>query len=223
MSDDDILEFDFEGVDPAVSGGRIALPRGEYNLQCTALRKYLKGDKGGTQQGDPNNPGLAFTFVVNNHPEFTGQEFKLYHPLGEKTRPFLLNTLMCLIPDKPWQSSGIKVPLSALIQQAVGRPCNGLIDWEINVSKETDRKYVNNNLTSLKAYDPTIIPPVATEGNPPTVVNDSPSALSQKAASGVSKEEVNEFLSGWDQSSTAGTPAAPAPAPGGNDFFDETF
>lgn len=219
MSDDELLEFNFEGVDPAAFGGRVAMPKGEYNLQCTALRKYYKGDKGGTQQGDNNHPGLEFTFAINNHPMFTGQELKLWHPMAESNKQFLLNTLMAVIPGPDWQKDGIKIPLSGLIQQAVGRPCNGLIDWEINV--KDDQKYVNNKLQSVKPFDQGISQPMPTEGNPPVIIRSESSAISRQAAGGVSKEEVNEFLGGWDQSSS-GTPAATPPSDSGN-FFDEPF
>jgi hypothetical protein len=126
---------------------------------------------------------------------------------------------MALIPEFPWQQGGIKVPISQLMQKVQGRPCNGLIEWEINT--KNDRKYVNNNLTSIKPFDQGITQPVVTEGNPPTVVNDTPSAISQQAASGVTQSEVNEFLNQWPGGeATAST--TPAPSDSSN-FFDEPF
>jgi hypothetical protein len=55
-----------------------------------------------------------------------------------------------------------------------------------------------------------------TEGNPPTVVNDTPSGVSQQASKGVSPDEVNDFL---NQSWPGGnSPAAPTPSTGGFDL-----
>jgi len=214
----EVLEFDFEGVEPATFSGRVAMPKGEYNLQCTAIRKYFKGDKGGTVPGQQDKPGLEFTFAVNNHPDYTGQEFKIWHPLSQEAKPFLLNTLTCLIPEFNWQANGIRVPLSQLIEKGRGRPCNGYIEWEINVSEKDDRKYVNNRLQNVKPFDQSITQPMPTEGNPPTVVNESASQITKQAASGVSKEEVNQFLGQWDQST-----GTPAPAPSESNFFNDPF
>jgi len=211
-SDDEVLEFDFEGVNPAVFTSFVAMPKGEYNLQCIGLRKYFKGDEGGKKDGDTDKPGLEFTFSVTTHPSFSGRELKIWHPFGESSRQFLLNTLMCVIPGPDWQQNGIKVPISQLKEQAAGRPCNGLVDWEITTgtNKNVGKRFVNSSLKSLKPFDPSITQPVATEGNPPVIDNSqsSVSATTQAAASGVPSDEVNAFLNSIPGSSpTTNTPA----------------
>jgi hypothetical protein len=220
MADDETIEFNFEGVEPAVFGAFVVMPKGEYNLQCTGLRKYYKGDKGGTIQGDINQPGLEFTMTVSVHGIYEGKEFKLYHPFKSENEKFLLNTLMCLLPDFDWQRNGLKIPLSALIERAVGRPANGLISWKVETyTKEGETKprtIVKNELNSLKPFDQSITQPVATEGNPPILTSTEPSAIAQQAAAGVSPDEVNSFLNEWP----GGSPAPAAPASG---FGDEPF
>lgn len=220
MSDDDILEFDFEGVEPATFGDWQALPKGEYNLQCIGAKKFLTGESKGTP--DPSKPNLAFKFVVINHPEFTGRELKeLNHSLGEKGRPFLLNTLMCLIPEIDWQGGALKqVRLSELIVKVTDRPVNATITWSINAGtgENAGKKYVNNDIQGLKQYDASITQPVATEGNPPVIDNrnSSVSPAAQAAASGVPANEVQSFLdSAW--------PGATDPAVGAQDFGLEPF
>jgi hypothetical protein len=219
--DDDILEFDFEGVDPAVFGDWLALPKGEYNLQCVGAKKFLTGESKGTP--DPTKPNLAFKFVVINHPEYSGRELnELNHSLGEKGRPFLLNTLMCLIPEIDWQGGALKqIRLSELIAKVNGRPVNGTISWSINngTGDNAGKKYVNNDIQGLKMYDASIPQPVATEGNPPVIDNrnSSVSPTAQQAAAGVPASEVQSFLdNAW--------PGATAPATSGStDFGMEPF
>jgi hypothetical protein len=184
------------------------------------MRKYHKGDKGGTEQGDPSNPGLEFTLVITGHPTYEGKEMKLYHPLAKTNEQFLLNTLMCLVPDKPWQQNGIKVPLSELTRAVVGRPVNGLVDWKIEQGyKDSTKKFVKNELTSLKKFDGSITQPMPTEGNPPVIINEPASGITQQAAGGVSPGEVNEFLNQWP----GGTPSASTPAPAEGNFFSDPF
>lgn len=221
MADDDILEFDFEGVEPATFGDWRALPKGEYNLQCIGAKKFFTGESAG--KPDTSKPNLAFKFVVINHPEYTGRELKeLNHSLGEKSRQFLLNTLMCLIPEIDWQGGALKqIKLSELIAKVSGRPVNGTINWSINMGTgdNAGKKYVNNDIQGLKKYDESITQPVATEGNPPAPDNSSSvSPAAQAAASGVPANEVQSFLdSAWPGGATA--PAAS----GSTDFGLEPF
>lgn len=204
MSDDDILDLNFAGLEPAIPGAWATLPKGEYQLQCVGAKKFLTGEN--QNKPDPSKPNLEFTMMIINHPnaDYVGTEWKLYHSLGnnEWSRKFLLNSLMCLIPEVDWQKGGMQIPLSALVQKIQGRTSNGLIEWEIN--ERDGKKYVNNKLKALKKYDPTVAPPVATEGNPPTVVNNEPSPTARQATAGVSQDEVNSFLGEW--------PGGPAPA-----------
>lgn len=204
MSDDDILDFNFAGVEPAIPGAWTTLPKGEYQLQCNGARRFFTGE--GRGEPDSNKPNLEFSFIVINHPntDYVGTEHKLFNSLSnnEWTRKFLLNTLMCLMPEIDWQKGGMQVPMSQLIQKVQGRMVNGLIEWE--VSEKDGKKYVNNKLKALKKYDPTVAPPVATEGNPPSVVNTESSAVVKQANAGVSQDEVNSFLGEW--------PGGPAPA-----------
>jgi hypothetical protein len=221
MSDDDILEFNFEGVEPATGSGWAAMPKGEYNLQCVGAEKFYAKAKNGPNKGqpDPNRPGLRFNFVVTDHPVFTGTERSIWHVFPAADKPddwkYILNTLMCLIPEFDWQKNGIKIPMSALFQQVQNRPVNGMISWEVNV--KDGKKYVNNSLDGLRKYDPSITQPVATENNPPVFDNSSVSPAAQQAAAGVPASEVQSFLdSAW--------PGATAPAASGSaDFGMEPF
>lgn len=207
--EDEVLVFDFEGVEPAVFGTFVSMPKGEYNLQCVSCEKFYAKAKTGATKGepDPNKPGLKFTFSINAHPTFTGVEISIWHMLAKENQKFLLNTLMCLIPEFDWQQNGIKIPISQLMQRVQGRPCNGTIDWEINVSN--GKKYVNNKLQGLKPFDQGVTQPMPSEGNPPTVVNDAASPVTNQASSGVSPDEVNSFLNDWP-----GGTATPAASPG---------
>lgn len=207
----EVLDFDFVGVEPATFGDFRALPKGEYQLQCVGCTKYYTGESKGNP--DPNKPNLLFDFRVINHPEYDGSEFigagnGLSHSLLPASKGFLLNTLMALVPEKDWQQ-GIKMPLSELISLVKGRPVNGVIDWEINAGsgKHTGKRFVNNRIKSLKPYDATIPPPKATEGNPPVISNNAAntSPVAQQAAAGVPQSEVDSFLSSIP--GDAGTPA----------------
>jgi len=198
MSDDEVLEFDFEGVEPAIFGNWRAIPKGEYNLQCIGAKKFYTGEAAG--KPDTSKPNLAFKFVVTNHPEYTGRGLReLNHSLGEKSRSFLLNTLMCLVPEVDWQGGGLKqMKLSELIQMVQNRPVNGTVNWciDIGTGQHAGKKFVNNELQGLKVFNADIEQPVATEGNPPVIDNrnSAVSPTAQAAAAGVSQDEVASFL-----------------------------
>jgi hypothetical protein len=217
--DDLVLELNFAGIEPATWGVYKKLPKGEYNVQVVSCEKFYAKDKT-TKEPDPNKPGLHFVFSVTNHPEYEGTELHYYQMLGKENYKFLLNTLMCLIPEMNWQQDGIKVPLSQLIAKVQGRPSNAFVDWEINA--KDNKRYVNNVLQGLKPYDPSIKQPVAKEGDPPIIVNDAGSPVAQQAVGGVSREEAEAFLSSLPGQETPA--AAPSSAPATSNFFgDEPF
>lgn len=226
MADDEILEFNFAGVQPATWGEFRALPRGEYQLQCVECTKYYTGESKG--KADPSKPNLLFGFRVINHPDYENSEFLgfkgLSHSLLADSSKFLLNSLMCLIPEVDWDKNGIKIPLSQLMEKVKGATVNAVIDWEINngTGDNANKRYVNNKIKALKKYDPTVPPPKATEGNPPIISNSNgASPIAQQAMAGVPADEVNSFLNDWP----GGTPqpAAAVPAPSESNFFDEPF
>src|SRR5260221_14220347 len=108
--EDEVLEFNFEGVTPVVAGSFVAMPRGEYTLQCIGVSKFYAKNKEGPNKGEPNpnKPGLHFSFLVTMHPTFEGKEMGLWHMLGESNMKFLLNTLMVLVPGFDWNKNGLK-------------------------------------------------------------------------------------------------------------------
>lgn len=227
--EDEVLNFNFGDVEPATFGSFVAMPKGEYNLQCTSVEKFYAKSKQ-TGQPDPSKPGLRFNFIVTNHPVHTGVERSLWHVFPQTDNKddwkYLLNTLMCLIPDENWQRDGIQMPLSKLFSLAQGRPVNGSIDWEINtVTKDgVTNKYVNNKLQGLKKFDPGITQPTATEGNPPILTNDTASPTAQAASAGVSQAEVQGFLNEWPgATSETSSSTTPAPSTGASDFGLEPF
>lgn len=198
MADDELLEFNFGGVEPAVVGTYVTLPKGEYTMQCLSAEKCTS---------KTNKPMLKFVFAITNHPAYegySGNGTTIWHLLEKENAKFLLNSLMCLIPEKPWQQDGIKVPLSTLLQQVQGRPVNGIIDWKVDTYEGKD--IVKNDLKGLKPYDASITPPVASEGNPPVLTKTSASETKQAASAGVPASEVNEFLSNFPGGTA--TPAA---------------
>jgi len=202
VMDDDVLEFNFEGVEPATFGVFTKLPKGEYNLQVVSCEKFYAKTSANDKTPDPNKPGLHFVFSITNHPTYEGIEQPFWQMLGKSNEKFLLNTLMCLIPEYDWKRNGIKIPMAAFVQKVVGRPCNGMIEWKIN--EYEGKRFIQNNLEALKPYDQGITQPVATEGNPPTLTDTSTSTVTKQASAGVSSSEVDSFLSDW--------PGGPAPA-----------
>jgi hypothetical protein len=210
---EEMLDFDFVGVEPATSGFT-TLPAGEYNVQCVAAKKYYTGEAKALAEGRPidtSKPNLEFSLIVINHPDFNNEELRLSHSLGEKSRPFLLNTLMCLIPEVNWQQGGLKYKLGDLIRMLVGKTANATVDNEIAKSMSTGNDYVRHTVKALKKYDPTVPPPKVTENNPPRIQKGNASPTQQAAAGGVvSPEETANFLNQWP----GGTTPAPAPTEG---------
>ncbi len=218
----EVISFDFADAEPAAPGAFILIPSGEYQLQCNGARKYFTGE--GKNQPDSTKPNIEFQFTIINHPDYQGQEMKLSHSLLPASRNFLLNTLMCLIPNKDWKQDGIKVPLGQLIQAVTGRPTNGVVYHDDFTGKDGTTVYLAK-LKGLLPYDPTKPPPQVTDTNPPKYMLERNPAgpTQQQAASGVvSPQETQEFMNQWP----GGQPPAPATSPqqGTADFgFDEPF
>lgn len=216
MSDPNVFEFDFEGVEPAVFGFKQKLPYGDYCLQVSSVDKFFAKTDGSP---DPNKPGLHFVFTITNHPMFEGQELPFWQMLGKKNEQYLLNTLECLVPEFNWRQNGIKIPISQLFQKLIGRPCNGYVSAKPDTYE--GRTFIANKLEGLKKFDPSIPPTMPTEGNPPVLTQTQSSPTAQQAASGVSESEVNEFLGNWPGATPQGS-STPAPSDTGN-FFSEPF
>jgi hypothetical protein len=210
FQDDEILDFDFAGIEPAMPGVFIALPKGEYQVQCVSAKKYFTGESRGNP--DTSKPNLEFMLSIINHPNYNGRELRLSHSLGESSRQFLLNTLMCLIPEADWQQAGLKIKLGELIQKLIGRTANGLVDWEITKSQKSGYDIVVNNLVGLKRFDATVPPPMPSEGNPPIISRGSSTPVAKQAAQGVvSQNEVANFLNEWPGGDSK--PAQPTATP----------
>jgi len=204
----EVLNFDFGDVEPAAPGMFVLIPSGEYQVQCIGGRKYFTGETS-EKAGDPNKPNLEFKFSIINHPLYEGMELKLSHSLGSSSRQFLLNTLMCLIPDKPWQQSGIQIPLGALLQAIQGRTTNSIVFHDDFKGKEGNTVYIAK-IKGLKKFDPTVPAPMPTDTNPPRYMleKNPTSPVQQQAAQGVvSPEETQQFINQWPGGSPP--PAAP--------------
>jgi len=211
----EVISFDFAGIDPAEPGVFMLLPSGEYNMQCVGARKYYTGES--KNEPDSTKPNLEFTLQIINHPQYTGIETKLSHSLLPAGRQFLLNTLMCLIPEKNWQQDGIKVPLGQLVDALRGKTCNAVTFHDDFKGKDGRTVYVWK-VKGLKKFDPTIVPPVVTDTNPPKyMLEPQPPAspTTQQAAAGVANpDDVQQFMQDWP----GGTPSAAAPSQPPADF-----
>lgn len=209
----EVISFDFEGVDPAEPGLFVLLPSGEYNMQCTGARKYFTGESKG--EPDSTKPNLEFTFQIINHPQYAGIETKFSHSLLPAGRQFLLNTLMCLMPEKNWQQNGIKVPLGQLVQALQGKTCNAVTFHDDFKGKDGRTVYIWK-IKGLKKFDPTVPPPVVTDTNPPKYMLEPqapPSPVAQQAAAGVaSQADVQQFMQDWPGGTPSGQPTASAPS-----------
>ncbi len=217
----EVINFDFAGVDPAEPGVSFLLPSGEYNVQCVGARKYFTGES--QNKPDSTKPNIEFMFQVINHPQYTGIETKLSHSLLPASRQFLLNTLMCLIPEKNWQQDGIKVPLGQLIEALKGKTANAVTFHDDFRGKDGRTVYIWK-IKGLKKFDPTVPSPILTDTNPPKYMLEPqapPSAVAQQAAQGVANPaDVQQFMQDWP----GGTPSAPAPSTPPADFgLDEPF
>lgn len=206
----EVIGFDFAGIDPAEPGVSILLPSGIYNVQCIGLRKYFTGES--KNEPDSTKPNLEFKFQVINHPNYTGIETKLSHSLLPAGKQFLLQTLMCLLPEKNWQQDGIKVPLGQLAQAIQGKTANAVTFHDDFKGKDGSTVYIWK-IKGLKPFDPTIVQPMPDENNPPKYMLEKqpPSPVAAQAAQGVATQaDVQQFMQDWP----GGTPSAPTtPSP----------
>lgn len=216
----EVITFDFGDVEPAEPGMYALIPSGEYQVQCVGARKYFTGENTDTPKLD--KPNIEFKFTIISHPLYEGTELKLSHSLSHQgSRPFLLNTLMCLIPDKPWQQSGIQIPIGALIQGVQGRTTNAIVFHDDFKGKEGNTVYIAK-IKGLKKFDPTVAAPMPSETNPPQYMlqKSPPTPLQQQAAQGVvSPEETQQFINQWP----GGSPPPAQPTPSGGTAIDFGF
>lgn len=212
---DEVINFNFGDVEPATPSMFTLIPSGEYQFQCVGLRKYNTGEaKDPKGVGDVSKPNLEFKLQIINHTMYQGTELKLSHSVTDpKSRGFLLNTLLCLMPGPNWQRDGIQIPLSQLIQQVQGKTTNGVVFHDSFKGTDGDTVYVAK-IKGLKNFDPTVPPPMPTEDNPPKyMLEKRPApAIQQQAAHGVSEADKANFLNQWP----GGTAPVPAPASAGN-------